>query len=370
MTQNEQTLAVELKSVVKKFGEVTAVNRVNLNIQDGEIFSLLGPSGCGKTTLLRLVAGFETPDDGEVVIQGQTMNRIPPYKRPCNLVFQQLALFPHMSVAANVAFGLQEHKVPKSEIKPRVEEILAVVNLGGLGDRMPHQLSGGQKQRVALARSLVLKPRVLLLDEPLAALDRKLRKEMQTELRRIQREVGTTFLYVTHDQKVALSLSDRIGIMNGGRVVQVGRPADVYENPRTAFVASFMGAGNIFQGKVLSQNGDGVALEISRGVTLKAGECRIAEGEDITGVCVHPEVINVCSHDETSDDPSTNLIDGRVREVFYQGDFTELTVSLEESDQVVSVFISRGSVPGMDFSQGKPVKLRWDACHSKVLFDN
>ena len=272
-----------------------------------------------------------------------------------------------MSVAANVAFGLQEHKVPKAEIQGRVEEILKVVDLEGLGNRKPHQLSGGQKQRVALARSLVLKPRVLLLDEPLAALDRKLRKEMQIELRRIQREVGTTFLYVTHDQKVALSLSDRIGIMNAGRVVQVGKPADVYERPLTKFVASFMGAGNIFPGHVVSQNGNGLVLEIEPGVTLTADESCDANGREVTGVCVHPEVINVCGPNESHGESSDNMIIGRIKEVFYQGDFTELTVALDDSENTVSVFISRGSEPQVDLAQGRQVKLHWEACHSKLL---
>ena len=259
--ENNAVSAVRLNKVLKRFGDVTAVNGVSLDIMKGEIFSLLGPSGCGKTTLLRMIAGFERPTAGEILIQGRVVNDIPPYKRECNLVFQQMALFPHMSVAENVAFGLRERKRPADEIRDRVLAILKVVNLSGLEQRMPHQLSGGQKQRVALARSLVLEPKVLLLDEPLAALDRKLRKEMQGELRRIQREVGITFLYVTHDQKVALSLSDRIGIMSEGRVVQVGGPVDIYERPETHFVASFMGAGNIFPCRVAGRNGDGLKLE-------------------------------------------------------------------------------------------------------------
>ena len=234
------TICLDIEDVVKQFPDVTAVDRVSVQITEGEIFSLLGPSGCGKSTLLRLVAGLESLDQGRISIAGQLVNNLPPYKRDCSTVFQNHALFPHMSVADNIGFGLVERKMPKREIRKKVSDKVDLVNLAGLESRYPDQLSGGQKQRVALARSLVLEPTVLLLDEPLAALDRKLRKEMQVELKRIQREVGTTFLNVTHDQKEALSLSDRIGVMRNGKLLQIGTPNQIYETPRTKFIARFM----------------------------------------------------------------------------------------------------------------------------------
>ena len=242
------SICLDIKDVIKQFSEVTAVDRVSVQITEGEIFSLLGPSGCGKSTLLRLVAGLESLDQGSISIAGQLVNNLPPYKRDCSTVFQNHALFPHMSVADNIGFGLVERKISKSEIKKKVADKVDLVNLAGLESRYPDQLSGGQKQRVALARSLVLEPKILLLDEPLAALDRKLRKEMQVELKRIQREVGTTFLNVTHDQKEALSLSDRIAVMNEGKFLQIGTPDEIYETPSTIFIARFMGATNIFSG--------------------------------------------------------------------------------------------------------------------------
>ena len=264
----DTTKSLEIRKVTKRFGSLVAVNAVSLDIREGEIFSFLGPSGCGKTTLLRCIAGLEDVDEGEILIGGEVVNLIPPYKRNCSIVFQQHALFPHMSVFDNIAFGLVERRLAKAEIKRRVGELVDLVNLTGMEDRRPSQLSGGQQQRVALARSLVLRPAVLLLDEPLAALDRKLRKEMQTELKRIQREVGITFMNVTHDQKEALSLSDRIAVMKDGRLIQLGTPGEIYESPRTTFVADFMGASNIFPGRVVSQNGNRIELRSEDGLQL------------------------------------------------------------------------------------------------------
>jgi spermidine/putrescine transport system ATP-binding protein len=247
MQGEQDNICIELRNLVKRFSGVTAVNHVNLKVKDREVFSLLGPSGCGKTTILRIIAGLETADEGEVLIGGQVVNEVPPYRRDCNLVFQNLALFPHMTIGQNIAYGLERKRVAKNEIKKRVNEMLEFMSLEAMKDRYPVQLSGGQQQRIALARSLVLKPKLLLLDEPLAALDRKLRKDMQVELKRIQQEVGITFFYVTHDQKVALAISDTIGIMKEGRLEQVGSPSQIYDNPKTKFVADFMGANNIFQ---------------------------------------------------------------------------------------------------------------------------
>src|SRR5512139_2287472 len=255
-------IAVELRDVVKEFAEpekkgeaFAAVNHVDLQINDGEFFSLLGPSGCGKTTSLRMIAGFELPTSGEVFIHGKGMGKTPPYQRPVNTVFQSYALFPHMTIFDNVAFGLQMKGVSKAEIGPRVKEALVMVRLPGYENRKPKQLSGGQQQRVALARALVNRPEVLLLDEPLGALDVKLRKEMQLELKTLQREVGITFIYVTHDQEEALTMSDRIAVMSKGKLLQVGSSLEIYEEPNCRFVADFIGETNFIEGLVKSQEG-------------------------------------------------------------------------------------------------------------------
>src|SRR4051795_5042742 len=241
------SVAIALEGVTKGFGKVAAVNDVSLSIAEGEFFSLLGPSGCGKTTSLRMIAGFEVPDEGRILLQGEDVTRVPPNRRPVNMVFQQYALFPHMSVYDNVAFGLTVKRVPRSEHRSRIEELLRVVSLEGYESRKPRQLSGGQQQRVALARALVNRPAALLLAEPLGALDVKLRKQMQLELKRIQHELGTTFVYVTHDQDEALAMSDRIAVMNHGKVEQLGSPREIYERPATAFVADFIGSLNTLQ---------------------------------------------------------------------------------------------------------------------------
>lgn len=260
--------AVELRNVTKRFGEVLAVDSISLQIPDGEFFSLLGPSGCGKTTTLRLIGGFEMPTGGEVCIGGAVQGYKPAYQRPVNTVFQSYALFPHMSVAENVSFGLQMQKVPKEDILRRVEEALEMVRLTGFGKRRPNQLSGGQQQRVALARALVNHPQVLLLDEPLGALDLKLRKAMQLELKALQDRVGITFIYVTHDQEEALTMSDRIGVMRHGSLLQVGTPQEIYELPTTRFVADFIGDTNYLEGDLDSLRGDVAEVIVH-------GECRM-----------------------------------------------------------------------------------------------
>ncbi len=239
---------IEIQGVSKCFGEIKVLDNINLAVNKGELFSILGPSGCGKTTLLRIIAGFERPDSGKIIIDGVDYTDVPPYKRPVNMVFQNYALFPHLNVFENIAFGVNYQNFGKFEIKKKVFEVLELVKLNGLENRKPSELSGGQKQRVALARALVLKPKVLLLDEPLNALDPKLRKEMQIELKKLQHEVGITFIFITHDQEEALSVSDRIAVMNAGRIEQVGTGYEIFEKPRTEFVASFMGAKNLFTG--------------------------------------------------------------------------------------------------------------------------
>ena len=257
--------SVEIRNLSKRFGETAAVDSVSLDIHRGEFFSLLGPSGCGKTTLLRMIGGFEVPSEGSLHIHGRDMTRTPPYERPVNMVFQHYALFPHLTVAENVAFGLRYRKLDRAAQAERVARTLALVQLAGFETRKPHELSGGQRQRVALARALALEPEVLLLDEPLGALDQKLRKEVQVQLKHLQRELGITFIFVTHDQEEALTMSDRIAVMNRGRVEQAGDAATVFERPATEFVANFMGASNFFAGKVREVFADAVLLDLAGG---------------------------------------------------------------------------------------------------------
>ncbi|MFT6696440.1 MAG: putrescine transport system ATP-binding protein, partial [Paracoccaceae bacterium] len=256
---------VQIRNITKKFGEVTAVDNVDLDIYQGELFCLLGGSGCGKSTLLRMLAGFEFPQSGTITIDGVDMSNVPAYERPTNMMFQNYALFPHFSVEKNIAFGLQQDRVPKSEITDRVHDILKLVELEGHKKRKPQQLSGGQRQRVALARALVKEPKLLLLDEPLAALDKKLRKQTQFELANIQEQVGVTFIVVTHDQEEAMSLSTRMAVMDAGRFVQMGTPTEIYEFPETRFVADFIGSANIFEGRVTEDGADHVRVETELG---------------------------------------------------------------------------------------------------------
>ena len=314
-------LAIVLDAVSKQFGEHAAVNDVNLSIRDGEFFSLLGPSGCGKTTTLRMIAGFVEPDAGRIVLQGRDVTTVPPNRRPVNMVFQQYALFPHMSIYDNVAFGLSVKRVPRAEQRPRIEELLRVVSLEGYEKRRPRQLSGGQQQRVALARALVNRPAALLLDEPLGALDVKLRRQMQLELKRIQHELGTTFVYVTHDQEEALAMSDRIAVMNAGQVEQIGTPREVYEEPATPFVADFIGSLNALEvtvdevvgGYGIARLGeqDRVVVPVEAGTTAGA-ELRVA---------VRPEHVQLAGGDKNG-----SRLDGTIADIVYLGMYTQIHV--------------------------------------------
>jgi len=365
MENSEGTPCVELRNVVKGFPGVTAVDHVSLKVEQGKIFSLLGPSGCGKTTTLRLVAGFETLDEGDVLIDNKVVNDIPAHKRNCSTVFQTLALFPHMTVEENIAYGLERRKFPKDEIKNRVGEALELMQLSGMGKRRPSQLSGGQRQRVALARSLVLRPRILLLDEPLASLDRKLRKEMQTEVRQIQQEVGITFLYVTHDQKEALSISDTIAVMGKGRLEQVGTPNEIYETPRTMFIADFMGATNIFLGKAITSGSREVQLESEDGLRVIATKNKDIRNEEIAGISVHPERIEVLP--EGTDLEADNKFRGKIAEMNYQGDFTEVKICLNHVDRFITVHLSNEPGQNARFSLGEGVLLCWSRHSSNIL---
>ena len=367
----QRAICLDIKDAVKQFPGATAVDHVSVQITEGEIFSLLGPSGCGKSTLLRLVAGLESLDQGSIYIAGELVNELPPYKRDCSTVFQNHALFPHMTVAENIGFGLVERKMPKNEIKQKVADKVDLVNLAGLESRYPEQLSGGQQQRVALARSLVLEPTVLLLDEPLAALDRKLRKEMQIELKRIQREVGTTFLNVTHDQKEALSLSDRIGVMRKGKLLQIGTPNQIYEMPRTKFIATFMGATNIFPGRVVSKIKNTIELEIENGSKVFAPLPENFDLESVVGFSVHPELIDIVTNKEKKlwgDPQEETTFSGKIKEVIYQGDYSELTISLDHLPVKLSTFITRGSeYDTQDIRENQDVVVFWASNDNNVL---
>jgi spermidine/putrescine transport system ATP-binding protein len=362
--------AIELVGVEKKFTggghDVKAVEHVDLRIAEGEFFSLLGPSGCGKTTTLRMIAGFEEPNSGQILLHGRDMVGVPPYRRDVNMVFQQYALFPHMDVFENVAFGLRRKKVDKDEIRRRVAEALALVELEGREKRKPRQLSGGQQQRVALARALVNRPRALLLDEPLGALDLKLRQAMQLELKRIQREVGITFVYVTHDQEEALTMSDRLVVMNAGRIEQLGSPRELYEHPATRFVANFIGTSNILTGR-LERRGDAWALAglgpDQRVLVADAGSAR--EGEEVE-LAVRPEKI-VLRTGQDLPPPGHSALRVKVHEVVYLGTSTQYRTVTDGGDAIAVYRQNASATPGADVLAGQVGWLEWPPEHSYVL---
>jgi spermidine/putrescine transport system ATP-binding protein len=321
---NESSIAVEARTATKVFPgnpPVRALDEASIAIRQGEFFTLLGPSGCGKTTLLRLIAGFEQPSSGELFLYGEPLGHLPPFRRPVNTVFQSYALFPHLTVAKNVAFGLEMLKMERARISRRVEKMLDLVKLEKFGDRRPAQLSGGQQQRVALARALANSPKVLLLDEPLSALDLKLRKEMQLELKRLQLETGITFIFVTHDQEEALTMSDRIAVMRDGRILQIGTPTQIYEHPEDRFVADFIGDSNFLDAECLDVNGGGVSFALAGGGELRAAATHDCAPGDHVSLAVRPERIEL-------DIPDASRVCGRVENVVYFGTDTTYHVML------------------------------------------
>ena len=336
---------IRIQDVTKRFGQtVTAVDDVSLDIREGEFFALLGPSGCGKTTLLRMIAGFEIPSEGQILIDGQDMSKVAPNRRPINMVFQSYAVFPHMTVADNVGYGLKVTNVPKAEIRERAEEALELVKLGGLGGRKPDQLSGGQRQRVALARALVKRPKVLLLDEPLSALDAKLREAMQLELVRLQHAVGITFVIVTHDQNEALSMANRIAVMEHGKVRQLAPPSELYEFPNCRFVADFIGKMNLFEGRVAGISGEEVLVEVKGlGRFSLPGEGE-ASGE--VGIAVRPEKVRLRRE---KPDEDMVAVRGKVSEVAYYGGSSFVYVT-DDTGRTISVNLqneARTAEPGV-----------------------
>jgi spermidine/putrescine transport system ATP-binding protein len=369
VSDSEKQVEVGLYGVTKRFGAMVAVDNVTIEVAQGEFFSLLGPSGCGKTTSLRMIAGFEEPDEGRVMLTGADIGGVPPYKRNVNTVFQSYALFPHLTVADNVAFGLRRKKISKREIKDRVKRYLELVELPGYDERRPAQLSGGQQQRVALARALVNEPAVLLLDEPLGALDLKLRKQMQLELMRIQREVGVTFVYVTHDQEEALVMSDRIAVMSQGRVEQIGFPEDIYERPATRFVAGFIGTSNIIEAEVTGRAGDLLQLASAPGDRLLVAapaDRSVSVGEKLA-FTVRPEKLRVEGENEPVADQMCT-VGGTVVDVVYQGVSTQLVVRTDAGTTLVafrqnSERVSDAGVPGSQ------ARLVWSPEFNVVLGD-
>lgn len=357
-------LDIELRKVFKVFNGETAVRGVDLNIHRGEFFSILGPSGCGKTTTLRLMAGFETPSAGEVLIQGQSMNHVPAYRRPVNTVFQSYALFKHLSVYENVAFGLRIKKLSRAEVENRVKESLSLVQMETYSNRFPSQLSGGQQQRVALARALVNRPAVILLDEPLGALDLKLRKQMQVELTNLHKDLGLTFVMVTHDQEEALSLSDRIAVMRGGKIEQIGTPSEIYEQPRTTFVADFIGDTNLLKGRI--EAADSISLKIVTATGMKIvvqpqEPWDTSEREGDVTVSLRPEKIHLSLYPPTT---PVNWFEGRLKHVMYLGTHVHYVVQLLTGDTfTVRQPNTTGSLPDAN----TPIYAHWAATDCLAL---
>jgi spermidine/putrescine transport system ATP-binding protein len=362
------TVDVKLVDVVKKFGEAIAVDHINLEVEDGEFFSLLGPSGCGKTTTLRMIGGFEAPTSGLIELQGQDVTWLPPYKRNVNTVFQNYALFPHLTIYENVAFGLRRKGVKDSEVQGRVKDMLKLVELSGFDARRPTQISGGQAQRVALARALINKPAVLLLDEPLGALDLKLRKQMQVELKRIQQEVGITFIYVTHDQEEAMTMSDRIAVMNKGRYEQLGEPEALYERPTTRFVAGFLGVSNLLPGAVEGNDGTHASVRLEDGTAVRAPRGIVGDRASVS-IGVRPEKIRL--HEVAAELPAGhNHMSGVVRDASYLGVSTQYQIEAQGGARI-TVYeqnVERATKAEL-WTPGEAVQMSWSPDHTFVVAD-
>ncbi len=359
---------VRLENVIKQFGGWTAVDNISLTVKGGEFFSLLGPSGCGKSTTLSMIGGFESPTAGAIYLGGEDVSRQPSYKRDVNTVFQSYALFPHLSIFENVAFGLRRKGLPKAEIDKRVVEMLELVDLANFSKRKPGQLSGGQAQRVALARALVNKPKLLLLDEPLGALDLKLRKQMQIELKRIQSEIGITFLFVTHDQEEAMAMSDRLAVMSKGKIEQVGTPAHVYDHPATEFVASFLGASNLLPGKVVEQGAETAAVRLEDGaiVKLSTQALRNVAGAEVK-LGVRPEKFHVLAPGE-SEEPGWNVIEATAGVSVYLGVSRQYMME-SKTGRELSVY-AQNSGRSEDIAAGETVRLAWNPAHTFAVAAN
>lgn len=352
---------VELRQVAKRFGPIAAVVDVSLTIQPGEFFALLGPSGCGKTTLMRMLAGFEAPDAGEIRIDGRDLAGVAAHRRPVNIMFQSHALFPHMNVWNNIAFGLRQEATPRAELARRVEEALALVRLEDLARRKPHQLSGGQQQRVALARAIVKRPKIVLLDEPLAALDRKLREATQAELKRLQRALGLAFLIVTHDQAEAMALADRIAVMDRGRVLQIGPPGAIYEAPASRKVASFVGEVNLIEGVVAAAADGGVDVTTSLGRLRQRGG-GLSPGQNVA-VALRPEKVSLCADEPTQ---AENRWRGKIASQHYLGDSTAYVVRLDGGDEIKVLSQNRERL-GARPADGDDAWISWSADAAVLL---
>jgi spermidine/putrescine transport system ATP-binding protein len=353
---------VQLRALTKQYDETLAVDAIHASINAGEFFSLLGPSGCGKTTTLRMIAGFVRPTSGEILLDGLDVAQVPPHRRNVHTVFQNYALFPHLNVFDNIAFGLRRQKVAKSDVRHRVQEALELVELGGMAARRPQQLSGGQQQRVALARALVLRPAVLLLDEPLGALDAKIRKQLRLELKALQEEVGITFVFVTHDQEEALSMSDRVAVMSAGRIEQIGTPAEVYEDPATVFVADFLGISNLMDAEAVDHGSDQC--------TVAVGEFRLrAECGDLTArgpvkIVARPERVQLLGHGTDQ----ANCLPGMVERTVYVGASVQVMVRLATGAQLQASIANTGHADG--YQQGTPVCVHIPAEALRILGDS
>lgn len=355
---------VRLENVVKQFGPWTAVDNISLTIKGGEFFSLLGPSGCGKSTTLSMIGGFEDPTSGRIFLGGEDVSHQPPYRRDVNTVFQSYALFPHLDIFENVAFGLRRRKLPNAEIDRRVKEMLELVDLGAFGKRRPGQLSGGQQQRVALARALVNRPKLLLLDEPLGALDLKLRKQMQLELKRIQAEIGITFLFVTHDQEEAMVMSDRLAVMSKGRIEQVGSPAEVYDHPTTEFVASFLGVSNLIPGEIAERGSEMTVVKLEDGTVVNVPTAQVKTAGGAVKIGVRPEKFHILDKGEAPA-PGWNEIEVKAGESVYLG-VSHQYMMQSRTGLPVSVY-AQNSGRGCSITTGETVRLSWHPTHTFVI---